>query len=69
MDHSLPGSSIHWILQAGILEWVALLQQIFLTQGSNLRLLGILYWQAESLSLSHLGSLTVLNEIHNTSWG
>ena len=23
MDHSLPGSSVHWILQARILEWVA----------------------------------------------
>ena len=21
MDHSLPGSSVHWILQARILEW------------------------------------------------
>ena len=24
MDHTLPGSSVHWILQARILEWVAL---------------------------------------------
>ena len=24
MDSSLPGSSVHWILQAGILEWVAI---------------------------------------------
>ena len=24
MDCSLPGSSVHWILQAGILEWVAI---------------------------------------------
>ena len=24
MNHSLPGSSIHWILQARILEWVAI---------------------------------------------
>ena len=24
MDCSLPGSSVHWILQAGVLEWVAI---------------------------------------------
>ena len=37
MDCSLPGSSVHRILQARILEWVAiaLLQGIFLTQGLN----------------------------------
>ena len=39
----VPGSSVHGILQARILEWVAsgnaLLQEIFLTQGSNLSLL------------------------------
>ena len=38
MDCSLPGSSVHGILQAGILEWVAIpfFQGIFLTQGLNL---------------------------------
>ena len=37
MDCSLQGSSIHRILQARILEWVALLflQGIFPTQGLN----------------------------------
>ena len=37
MDCSLPGSSVHGILQARVLEWGChfLLQQIFLTQGSN----------------------------------
>ena len=39
MDCSLPGSSVHGIFQARILEWVArglpLLQGIFLTQGLN----------------------------------
>ena len=39
MDCSLPGSSVHEILQARILEWVAILQSIFLTQGLNLGLL------------------------------
>ena len=31
-----PGFSVHGILQARILEWVAILQGIFQTQGSNL---------------------------------
>ena len=49
MDHSPPGSSVHGILQARILEWVAvpLLQGIFLSQGSNSYL--FLHWQASSL--------------------
>ena len=40
MDHSPPGSSVHGIHQARILEWVAipLSRGIFLTQGSNLAL-------------------------------
>ena len=52
MDCSPPGSSVHGILQARILEWVAhfLLQGTFLTQGSNPSLL---HWQADSLPLSH----------------
>ena len=47
MDSSSPGSSVHGILQAKILEWVVTpsLQGSFLTQGSNLRLLCLLYWQ------------------------
>ena len=54
MDYSLPGSSVHGIFQARILEWVAipLLQGIFLTQGSNFH---FLHWQADSLPLNHLG--------------
>ena len=42
MDCSPPGSLVHGILQARILEWVAmpaLLQGIFLTQELNLGLL------------------------------
>ena len=58
MNCSLPGSSVHGIFQARILEWVAspLLQGIFLTQGLNLCLLCLLHWQADSLPLSYLGS-------------
>ena len=44
MDCSPPGSSVHGILQARILEWVAMPSQgIFLTQGLNLRLLQFLH--------------------------
>ena len=41
MDCSPPGSSIHGILQARVLEWVAILflQGIYPTQGLNLGLL------------------------------
>ena len=45
MDCSPPGSSVHGILQARILEQVAMpfLQGIFLTQGSNSRLSQLLH--------------------------
>ena len=53
MDGSLPvhgNSSVHGILQARILEWVAMprTRGIFLTQGLNLHLL---HWQLGSLPL------------------
>ena len=53
MDYSLPGSSVHGILQARILECHFLFQGIFLAQGLNLSLL---HWQVDSLPLSYLGS-------------
>ena len=55
MDCSLLGSSVHGILQARILEWIAMPSSrgIFLTQGSNPCLL---HWQAYSLTLSRLES-------------
>ena len=45
MDCDLPGPSVHGILQGRILEWdpTALLQGVFWTQGSNLRLLQFLH--------------------------
>ena len=55
MDCSPSGSPVHEVLQARILEWVALLQGIFLTQGSNLSLLCLLHWQAGSLPLAPPG--------------
>ena len=53
MECGLPGSSVHGISQARILEWVAmpLLQGIFPTQGLSPCLLCLLHWQAGSLPL------------------
>jgi len=39
-----------------------LLQRIFLIQGSNLSLLNLLHWQADSLPLSHLGNPYLVTE-------
>ena len=49
---------VHGILQARILEWVAISfsRGIVPTQGSNPCLLCLLLWQADSLPLCHLGS-------------
>ena len=58
------------ILQERILEQVAApsLQGIFLTQGSNLRLLCLLRWQADSLPLAPSGKCVycMVNRILNT---
>ena len=55
MDCSPPGSSVHGISQARILEWVAhaFLQGIFLTQGSNS---GLLHRRQMPYHLSHQGN-------------
>ena len=49
VDCSPPGSFVHGILQARILEWVSLFQGIFLTQGLNQHLL---HWQVEFFTTS-----------------
>ena len=51
MDCSLPGSSVHGVLQARILPCVVISfsRGIFLTQGSNPCLLHLLHRQASSL--------------------
>ena len=58
MDYSLPGSSVHGIFQARILEWVAISSSrgVFLTQGSNPSLLCLLHWRWILHLLSHWGS-------------
>jgi len=60
MNYNLPGSPVHGILQARILEWAAISFSRGSTQGSNPRLLHLLHWKADSLPLSHLGSPTGL---------
>ena len=48
MDCSLLGSSVHGILQAGILEWVAISSPGDLPNtGMNTHLLCLLHWQAD----------------------
>ena len=56
MDCSRPGSAVHGILQARVQEWGAISFSwgIFLTRGSNLRLLCLLCWQAGSLPRRYL---------------
>ena len=53
MDCSLPGSSFHLILQAGILECLAMpfSRRSSPPQGSNWHLLFLLHWQEGSLPL------------------
>ena len=55
MDNSLPGSSVHEISHVRV-GYHFLLQGIFPTQGSNLRLLCLPHWQEDSLPMNHLGS-------------
>ena len=60
MNCSPPGSSVHGIFRARILEWGAISYSrgIFPTQGSSARLLCVLRWQADSLPPVLLGSPT-----------
>ena len=61
MDCSLPSPSVHGILQANILEWVAtsFSREIFLTQGSNP---GLLHCRQILYCLSHPGSPKQINK-------
>ena len=60
VDCSPPGSSIHGILQARILEWVAISfsRGIFLTQGSNP---GLPHCRQTLYPLSHQGSSSLIH--------
>ena len=59
MDCTLPGSSVQDFPGKTGVGCHALLQGIFLNQGSNLCLLGLLHWQAGSLPLAPPGKVKV----------
>ena len=52
MDCSPAGSSVHWISQAKIQEWVA----ISFSRGSSQENPHLLHWQVDSLPLRHQGN-------------
>ena len=58
MDCSLPGSTVHGILQARILEWVATPSSMGSSQPKDQTCVSSVYmhWQGDSLPLVHLGS-------------
>ena len=56
MDCNPPGSSVHGVFQARILEGVAISYSRESSQSRGLNL-PLLHWQADSLPLSHRGSL------------
>ena len=61
MDCSLPGSSAHGISQEDYWSgFHSLVQGIFLTQRSNLRLLCLLHLKMDSLPLSNQGSPSLI---------
>ena len=62
MDCSPPGSSVHGILQARILEWGAISYSYSLNQELNLCLLYLLHWQAV---IDHLGSPHIYSQEHS----
>ena len=57
MDCSLPGSSVHGILQVRTLEWVSIPfpPGVFATQGLNPHVLRLLHWQVGSLPVASPG--------------
>ena len=65
MDCSPPGSSVHGILQTRILEWVAISSSQWSSRPRDRTHIapGCPVLQADSLPLSHLGSLTNLDSI------
>ena len=63
MDYRQPGSSVHGILQARLLEWVVIpFYRDFLTQGLNL---GILHCRQIIYHLSHQGSASIVKLMLN----
>ena len=67
MDRSLPGSSVHGISQARILEWIAtsFSKGIFPTQGWNRTHISCM--QTDSLTLSHEARIIYANLLKRQS--
>ena len=67
--HGLPGSYVHEVSQARILEWVAIFffRESLPPRDQNC-LLYLLCWQADALPLSHLGSPVVCWAMLTTLW-
>ena len=63
MDCSPPGSSVYEILQARILEWVAISSSRGCSQGLSLNLLYLLHWQEGSLPLVPPGKPSICSSI------
>ena len=55
MDYGLPGSSGHGLLQARILEWVAMPSSRGSSQSRDLNHIPFLHWHASSLPLGPPG--------------
>ena len=70
MDCSPPDSSVHGIFPCRNtgMGCHSFLQGIFPTQGSNTCLLSLLHWQADSLSLNHLGSTYCVYKYGQKLW-
>ena len=67
MDCSPPGSSVHGILRARTLEWVAIsFSRGSSHRGSNLRLLCLLHWQAGSLPLVPPRTTIIITKVETT---
>ena len=58
-DCSPPGSSIHGIFQARVLEWGAMPSFRDLPDPGNPHLLHFLHWQVDSLPWHHLGKIEI----------
>ena len=59
MDCSPPGSSVHGIFQARVLEWGAMPSSRDLPDPGSPHLLHFLHWQVDSLPWHHLGKIEI----------
>ena len=61
MDCSLPGSSVHGIFQARVLEWVAIAFSITMVQFSSIQLLSRVHLFGTQWTAAHQASLSITN--------